>query len=108
MAEDSRRRLPSIRRSIACITPEDIRVQLLGTVVDSQGTVLVLDDGQAKINITFAQPVKAAVGSLVRVYGRAVPTDSGFEVSGEILQDMAGLDLQLAKKVLELEQNILK
>ncbi len=40
---------------------------------------------------------------LVRVFGRVIPVESGFELQGEIMQDMSDLDLDLYKKTKKLE-----
>ncbi len=104
--EELRKRLPSVPRKISEIAPEDIRVQILATVVDSKESIIVIDDGTAKINVSFPQPQKTGPGNLVRVFGRVIPVENGFELSGEILQDMGRLDLELARKVEEIEKRL--
>ena len=102
MAEEGgfdRRRLPAVEKSIIDIKPDDLRVRLLGTVVDSKETNLVLDDGTGKININFEESVNTEPGKFVRVFGRVVPLESGFDIHGELIQDMTDLDMDLLKKV---------
>jgi hypothetical protein len=100
---DFRRRLPSVYRQVSEIKPEDMRVSVIGTVIDKAEDGLVLDDGTGKIDITFAGPLEADVNGLVRVFGRVIPMEEGFQLQGEIIQDMTGLDLELLKKVKQLE-----
>jgi len=100
----SPRRLPSISRRVSDIGKGDVRVRLLGTVIDKKDNVVVLDDGTGKINITFEETVDLGMNQLVRVFGRVIPMEEGFEMQGEIIQDMKDVDLDLYKKVNELER----
>jgi hypothetical protein len=103
MGTDSRRRLPSVFRRVVGIRPGDIRVSVIGTVIDKADDGIVLDDGTGKIDITMAEPFEAEVKGLVRVFGRVIPTEGGFQLQGEIVQDMSGLDLELLKGIEKLE-----
>jgi hypothetical protein len=102
----SPRRLPSIGRRVSEIGKEDIRVRLLGTVIDKKENVIVIDDGTGKINVSFAEPVDFEANHLVRVFGRVIPVEEGFEIQGEVAQDMKDVDLGLYMKVNELEKAI--
>ena len=97
--ETSLRRMPSVFRNISEIKPEDIRVSVLGTVVDKDGETIILDDGTGQIRATFYDETNAAPNQLVRVIGRVMPLENGVELQGEILQDMTGLDIELFKKI---------
>ncbi|MEE9323411.1 MAG: replication protein RepA [Candidatus Aenigmarchaeota archaeon] len=100
----SPRRLPAYEKKVAEIGKDDIRVRLLGMVIDRKDNVVVLDDGTGKINVVFAEPVVTEANKRVRVFGRVIPSEGGFEIQGEILQDMSDVDLELYKKVTELEK----
>ncbi len=95
----NQRMLPSIERKVSEIKDEDIRVRVLGTVVDKRENTLVLDDGTGKITSTFDEAVNADPGQLVRVFGRVITTADGKELQGEVLQNMKGLDMKLYEKV---------
>lgn len=101
MAEEFQRRLPSLERDIADIRPEDIRVSVIGTMIDKndEGTRLVLDDGTGKVAISAESPVTMEVNKIVRVFGRVIPLEKGVELQGEIVQDMSKLDRELLKSV---------
>lgn len=103
MAEDAgfQRRLPAVSRQVAEIRPEDIRVSILGTVIDKQEGTLVIDDGTGRVHVTVEEPITEA-GRLVRVFGRVIPLENGAELHGELIQDMTGLDMELYKQVEEL------
>jgi len=93
------RRMPSVERKISGIKPEDIRVRVMGTVIDKQGNKLVIDDSTGKIEAVFEEPVNTELNKMVRVFGRVIPIEDGFELQGEIIQDMSQLDLELHKKL---------
>jgi len=93
------RMLPSVERKVSDTKEDDIRVRVLGTVIDKSGNSVVLDDGTGTITANFDGPVKAEVKQLARVFGRVVNTSGGLELMGEVLQDMSGLDMELRKRV---------
>jgi hypothetical protein len=97
--ERFQRRLPSVERKISEIRPEDVRVKVLGTVIDKNGSRLVMDDGTGRIEVVFDEHVDVKLNQLVRVFGRVIPLEDGFEIQSEILQDMSLLDMDLLKKV---------
>ena len=94
-----RRRLPSVFRRVSEIKPDDIRVSLIGTVIDKADDGIVLDDGTGKVDITLTEPAGVEARALVRVFGRVIPMEGGVQIQGEFVQDMKGLDLELLRKV---------
>ncbi|NIO20661.1 MAG: replication protein RepA [Candidatus Aenigmarchaeota archaeon] len=100
----SPRRLPSLGKRVSEIDKGDVRVRLLGTIIDKKDNVIVIDDGTGKINVSFAEPVEFETNHLVRVFGRTIPIEDGVEIQGEVIQDMKDVDLDLYKKVNELER----
>ena len=100
----SPRRLPAFEKDISEIGKNDVRVRLMGMVIDNKDNIVVLDDGTGKINVVFAENVQTENNKRVRVFGRVMPSEEGFEVQGEILQEMEGLDMELYRKVRELEK----
>jgi len=102
-AEFQYRRLPAVEKKIAEINPErDIRVRILGRILDKADEVIVVDDGSAKAEIIASDlDVNANIGDIVRVFARVLPLEEGFELRAEIIQDMSKLDLDLYKKIKE-------
>lgn len=95
-----RRRLPAIEKRIADIHPEsDVRVKLMGTVIDTGSNSIVLDDGSGKIEIYFEEIPNVRQGQLVRIVTRILPLIDGYECRGELLQNLDGFNLELYKKV---------
>lgn len=103
---DFQRRLPAVERNISDIKQDDIRVRVIGTVLDKQGNRIVLDDGTGKVDVGFEGPPEVESGQLVRVFGRVISLENGFEIQGELVQKLDGLDMKLRKKVMELENKI--
>jgi hypothetical protein len=98
-----KRRLPALEKRIADIQPEaDVRVRLLGTVIDSSLNSVVLDDGSGKIEIYFEDQPNVRNGQLVRVITRILPLIDGFECKGEVLQNLDDFNLDLYKKTKEI------
>ena len=100
--QDFQKRMPSVEKKIAEIKQDDVRVSVIGTVLDVKGKRLAIDDGTGKVEVGFEQPVDAKTGQMVRVLGRVIPMEGGFELQGDALQDMTGLDMELKKMVEEL------
>ena len=97
--QDFRRRLPSVFRRVKEIKPDDMRISVIGTVIDRAEDGIVLDDGTGKIDVTLDGPPGIESGSLARVFGRVIHIEGGFQLQGEIVQDMTGLDLELLKGI---------
>jgi hypothetical protein len=97
-----RRRLPAIEKNVAEISADkDVRVRILGTVIDSTEDSLLVDDGTGKAEVSWDAPEATAGlsrGQLVRVVARVLPLIDGWALRGEALQRLEGFDLQLYKK----------
>src|SRR3989338_8856932 len=91
------KRACAVPKSIAEIKGDEIRVRILGRVIDSADGVIVVDDGlgRAEIISDVTHP-----GSLVRIFCRVMQLEEGYELQAEIVQDMSKLDMDLYKKVL--------
>ncbi|MBN2202642.1 MAG: hypothetical protein JW700_00435 [Candidatus Aenigmarchaeota archaeon] len=98
-----KRRLPAKEKEIGSIQPEfDVRLRLMGTVIDSSPNSVVIDDGTGKVEIFLEKEPSVNQGQLVKVITRIIPTIGGFECRGEALQDMNGFDIDLYKKAKEI------
>jgi len=96
---DFKRRLPSVMKDIGEIKAEDLRVSVIGTIIDQQQDSLVLDDGTGKMLIRFDSPFEAEMNKMIRVLGKTVPLEDGVELHGEFIQNMNGLDSELLKRI---------
>ncbi|MEM4330375.1 MAG: hypothetical protein QXY64_04425, partial [Candidatus Bilamarchaeaceae archaeon] len=82
----------------------DFKVKVVGLVVDKTDSSIVIDDGKGKVKI-FLEPEmieKIDIHQLVAVFGTTIPSEKGFDLKADVIQDLTGLDLNLYKKVEEL------
>ncbi len=93
------KRASATPKKISEINPErDIRVMLLGKVVDRADGTIILDDGSASAEIVVDQQIVNA-NSVVRVFCRVLPLEDSYELRAEIIQNMNALDMDLYRKV---------
>jgi hypothetical protein len=97
--QDFQKRMPSVDRTVSAIRPDDVRVAVIGTVIDSQENRVIIDDGTGKLTVSFEAPVTTENAKLVRVLGRVIPMEGGVELQGDVIQPMDGIDMVLKKKV---------
>lgn len=98
-----RRRLPAKEKEIASIQPEmDVRLRLMGTVIDSGPNSVVIDDGTGKVEVFFEKNPAVRAGQMVRIVTRILPLIDGFECRGEAVQNLDGFDTDLYKKAKEI------
>lgn len=100
-------RMPAREKTIGEIGADDVRISIVGTVVDSSGSVLAVDDGSGKINASFEEPPGAGPGQMVRVTGRVMPVEGGFELQGEACLGFSG-DIETWRRVSGLWHESLK
>ena len=95
-----------VKKKIEEINPEtDLKVKIMGFVVDKKDDTIILDDGSKKVKVFMDNPViveKMNINQLIRVFGSTLPTDEGFETKADVVQDLSNLNINLYKKVEEL------
>jgi len=93
------KRLPASPKSIIDINPEkDVRVRILGRVIDKQDGTIIVDDGTSTAQIVTDGTCE--VDDLVCVFARVLPLEDGYELRGEIVQNRSGMDMELRKKIM--------
>lgn len=100
-----KKRLPAKERLISEILPNDIRVRILGTVIDRGENSIVMDDGSGRLEIV-TDGQSAETGKMVRVVTRVLPLMEGFEARAECMQDMAGFDVELYRRARDVAKNV--
>ena len=99
------RRMTANQKKIKDINPEsDIRVRLLGRVIDKSDNGIVIDDGTGKAEVitdSESDFERININDVLRIFTRVLPLETGYELRAEIIQDMNKLDLDLYKKVYE-------
>jgi hypothetical protein len=94
------------KKKILEINPDvDLKVKVLGFVVDKKNDTIILDDGSGKVKIFIDVPgvmERININQLVRVFGSTLPTEGSFEIKADAIQDLSNLNIDLYKKVEEL------
>ncbi|MDY6770542.1 MAG: hypothetical protein SV186_01135 [Candidatus Nanohaloarchaea archaeon] len=96
------RRAPARPRQITDINPrEDIRVRIVGTVLEKDDDSIMLDDGTGTTEVFLDQEdiEELEENDHIRILGRVLPTPDSFEIQGEIVQHMEGLNMDLYEQV---------
>ena len=105
---DFQKRLPAVEKAIAEVEPEkDIRVKIIGKVVDLGTDSFVIDDGGGSVHVTTDPEINLGeirVSDNVKVAGRIFASENGFELRAEAVQNVNGIDMELLKKIRELEK----
>lgn len=98
------------KRKIPEINPDaDLKVKILGFVVDKKDDTIVLDDGSGKIKVFVdmsGMMGKIEINQLIRIFGSTLPTEDGFEVKADAVQNLSNLNINLYKKVDELYNKV--
>ena len=107
MPEEFRyKRAPAVLKHISEINPEkDIRVRILGSVIDKQNGTIIVDDGSSSAEVVVDDAEFVRTGDVVRIFARVLPLESGYELRGEVIQIMNDLDMALLRKI-ELQNNL--
>jgi len=99
-----------IKRNIPEINPEvDLKIKVLGFVVDKKENTFVIDDGSGKVKVFVDESSlldNININQLIRVFGSTLPTEDGFEIKADAIQDLSNLNINLYKKVEELYNKI--
>ncbi|MEM0473544.1 MAG: hypothetical protein QXF88_02385 [Candidatus Aenigmatarchaeota archaeon] len=86
----------------------DYKVKIIGLIVDKSDNSIILDDGKDKVKVYVEvdQSENLSIHQLVAVFGSTIPSEDGFELKADIVQDLTSLNLNLYKKVHELYKKL--
>lgn len=105
-----KKRLPAKEKLISEIAQNDIRVRVLGTVIDRSEGSVVVDDGSGRLEIFLdGQPFESdamSLGKMARIVTRVLPITGGFEARAECVQNMSGFDVELYRRAKDIAKNI--
>ncbi len=99
---ERQRRAPAVPKDIEEIEPkDDIRVRIIGTVIDVDEDSVTVDDGTGTVEVFLEEDDLDDVeeNQRIRVLGRVLPTPESFEIQGEIVQDFEDVDPELYDRV---------
>lgn len=98
------KRQPFLEKSISEINPEkDIGIAILGRVIDINSKNIVIDDSSGSASAYFANEdalKNLSMNDIVRLFGFIMPNPEGFEIKGDFIQKMNGIDVSLYRKVM--------
>lgn len=100
-----KKRLPAKEKLVSEILPNDIRVRILGTVIDKGEGSIVLDDGSGRLEV-ITEGQAPEMGKMVRVVTRILPMTGGFEARAECVQEMAGFDVELYRRARDVANRV--
>lgn len=97
---------PAVWRRVKDVSSKDLRVSVIGKIIDKRKDALVLDDGTGKITARFGEETQKALskiktGDQIKVLGTVMPLEKTIELNGEIVQPY-DVDRRLVNKVFEL------
>jgi len=111
LMEGRKRRNVAIEKEISELTKDDVRVKVIGTVIEKPKSnySVVIDDGKASLRILLSSDEfnKIETGKLVRVIGIIVPPleeGDSVEMKGELVQDFSKLNPEIYEKYLNLKK----
>lgn len=102
-------RQPAVPKDIEEIDPErDVRVRVLGTVIETRDDSIMLDDGSGTVEVFLDEEHLDSVsdGQRIRVLGRVLPAPDSFEIQGEIVQDMSDIDMDAYNTVKNISPHV--
>jgi len=108
---ERKKRNIAFEKTISELKKEDIRVKVIGTIIEKDGSnnSIVIDNGKAQLRVLLDADKFNDVdaGRLVRVIGVVIPPLEGetVELKGEIIQDFSKLNPEIYEKYLNLRNN---
>ncbi len=96
------KRAPAVEKKIKDINPEeDIRVRIIGSVIDKGAGSLLVDDGSGSGEIIVEDPDEFEVGDPVIVLARVLPLEDDYELRAEIIKKAKSFDINLYRLATE-------
>ena len=103
MPEFKYQRLPAKDIMIKDISPEkDVRVRIVGTIIDKTSASITVDDSSANEEILALEELTNDFkqGDVVRVFCRVTALEKGYQLQAELIQDMNELDIEKYRKII--------
>lgn len=94
---------PAKWRVIKDISPNDVKVRVIGRIVESRSGFVVLDDGSGSIVVRTDEELE--IGNIIRAIGNIhKKKDGDLEIDASIIQNMNDLDFPRYMEVYELRK----
>jgi hypothetical protein len=97
---------PAQERRAGDLVGEEEWASVIGTVIsrDPGDSSFVVDDGSGQL--TVKAPALPELGGMVRVVGRTLLREDGPLLDATVVQDFSDFDVELYRKVVELEERV--
>lgn len=82
------------------LVPSDVKVAVSGMVIGRWEKGIMVDDGTGCVNVEADTNIED--GKFVRVFGYLAFMNEGFELKGNVIQDLSSADRELYEKVKKL------
>ena len=80
----------------------DFKVAVSGTVVNVRDGGFLLGDGSGEVYINTSETDgKCGEKDAVKVMGRIMPYENGFEIQADIIRNITGVDMGVLKRIKE-------
>ena len=99
MVEEQFKRKPYAEKFIKDISIKDFKVAVSGVIVNKSEKSFLLDDGTGQIAVSSSTVPDY---QYIRVFGKVLPLENGFELQSEIIQDLSKIDKAIHRKIKEL------
>ncbi len=86
---------PYKEKQIKDISEYDINVAVSGVIVNKNKNTFILDDGTSQATI-YSENIPEY--KYVRIFGRVIPFENGFEIQAQIIQDLSLINKDLYGK----------
>lgn len=96
------RRTPYKEKHVKDLSVADFKVSISGAVAGLRDDGFLLGDGSGEVFVNISRMENIDVykeNEIVKVFGRLMPYESGFEIQAEIIQVLAGIDMVAMKKI---------
>ncbi len=91
-------REPYIEKQIDSINESDTNIAVSGMMISKIESSFIIDDSTGQLAV-LANNVEIIENKYIRVFGRLIPSESGFELQADIIQDLSKIDTFLYNKV---------
>jgi hypothetical protein len=96
------RRTPYQEKNIKDLNVADFKVSISGAVAGLRDDGFLVGDGSGEVFINTSRMEKIDVykdNEIVKIFGRLMPYESGFEIQSEIIQPLAGINMAALRKI---------
>ena len=88
---------PYKEQNIKDLNSNTLKIAITGLIVSKSENMITIDDRTGSLPVLIDTDLP--VNTFVKVYGILIPSDQGFELQGNLIQDLSKINQELYKKV---------